>query len=57
MPTPHREFSLRERKVTLVAISVFLLCLVVTASVVVYQQHQPAVEKINYSQLYRTHQV
>jgi len=52
MPTPAPRVSLRERKVTLAAISVFLLCLLVAASIVVYQQHQPAVEKINYSQLY-----
>ena len=52
MPTPAPRVSIRERKVTLVAISVFLLCLLVAASVVVYQQHQPAVQKINYSQLF-----
>src|SRR5437867_7636186 len=52
MPTPAPKVSLRARKTTVVAISVVLLSLAVIASVVVYEQQQPAVQKINYSQLY-----
>ena len=51
MPTPVPRVSLRTRKVT-VALSIVLLCVAVIAAVIEYQQHQPAVEKINYSQLY-----
>jgi cell division protease FtsH len=35
-----------------VVLSLVLLCVALIASVIEYQQHQPAVEKINYSQLY-----
>jgi cell division protease FtsH len=51
MPTPAPKVSLRTRKVT-VALSFVLLSVVVCASVVRYLQHQPSIEKINYSQLY-----
>jgi cell division protease FtsH len=51
MPTPAPRVSLRTRKVTVV-LSLVLLCVALIASVIEYQQHQPAVEKINYSQLY-----
>ncbi|HEY6803698.1 MAG TPA: ATP-dependent zinc metalloprotease FtsH [Pyrinomonadaceae bacterium] len=52
MPTPAPRVSIRERKATLVAISLILLVIVVTTAVVVYKEHQPAVATINYSQLY-----
>jgi len=51
MPTPAPKVSLRTRKLTVV-LSGVLLCVAVIASVVKYQQHQPAIAKINYSQLY-----
>jgi len=52
MPTPVPKLTLRTRKVTRIALSTVLLCVVVTATVIKYQQRQPAIAKINYSQLY-----
>src|SRR5215510_13772423 len=52
MPTPAPKVSLRARKTTLVALSFILLTVAVVASVILYTRHQPAVQKINYSQLY-----
>ena len=52
MPTPAPKVSLRARKVTLVAVSVVLLSVLVVASIIEYQHHQPPIQKINYSQLY-----
>jgi cell division protease FtsH len=52
MPTPAPRVSLRERKATLVAISLIILVVTVVTAVVVYKEHQPAVATINYSQLY-----
>ena len=53
MPTPVPKVSLRIRKVLLYLSAVVILLFVATASVVLYQRHQPLVEKINYSQLYK----
>src|SRR5882762_4650110 len=53
MPTPVPKVSLRNRKVLLCLSAIIILLFVVTASVVLYQRHQPLVEKINYSQLYK----
>ena len=52
MPTPAPKLPLRTRKATLIVLSVILLCVTIAASIVKYQQHQPAIAKINYSQLY-----
>lgn len=52
MPTPAPRVSLRARKTTLVGLSLILTTLAVAASVILYTRHQPAVEKINYSQLF-----
>ncbi len=52
MPTPSPKVSLRARKATLVAIAIFLVSAAIVASVVVYQRRQPAIQKINYSQLH-----
>ncbi len=53
MPTPVPKVSLRIRKVLLCLSTIVILLFVATASVVIYQRHQPVVEKINYSQLYK----
>ena len=53
MPTPVPKVSLRIRKVLLCLSATIILLFVATASVVLYQRHQPLVEKINYSQLYK----
>jgi cell division protease FtsH len=53
MPTPVPKVSLRIRKVILSLSAIIILLFVATASVVLYQRHQPLVEKINYSQLYK----
>ena len=53
MPTPVPKVSLRIRKVILILSAIIILLFVATASVVLYQRHQPLVEKINYSQLYK----
>ena len=52
MPTPAPRVSLRARKTTLVGLSLILITVAVAASVILYTRHQPAVEKINYSQLF-----
>jgi ATP-dependent Zn protease len=51
MPTPTPRVSLRTRKVVVTSLAIITLSLVI-ATVVTYQQSQPAVQKINYSQLY-----
>jgi len=53
MPTPVPKVSLRIRKVILILSAIIILLFVATASVVLFQRHQPLVEKINYSQLYK----
>jgi cell division protease FtsH len=53
MPTPVPKVFLRVRKVLLCASAIVILLFVAAASVVLYQRHQPVVEKINYSQLYK----
>ena len=52
MPTPTPRVSLRTRRVALVTLAVFTICLTVTATVVNYLRQQPPVQKINYSQIY-----
>ncbi len=53
MPTPVPKVFLRARKVLLCSSAFVILVLAAAASVVLYQRHQPVVEKINYSQLYK----
>ena len=53
MPTPVPKVFLRARKVLLCSSALVILVLAAAASVVLYQRHQPVVEKINYSQLYK----
>mgnify|MGYP003587216038 CR=1 FL=1 len=52
MPTPTPRVSVRTRRVALVTLAVVTFSLVIAASIVTYQRHQPRVERINYSQLY-----
>ena len=52
MPTPTPRVSLRTRRVALVVLAIISTSLVVAATIVDYQRHQPPVQKINYSQLY-----
>jgi hypothetical protein len=52
MPTPTPRVSVRTRRVALVALAIISICLTVTATIVNYQRQQPAVQKINYSQIY-----
>ncbi|HET8671139.1 MAG TPA: hypothetical protein VFM05_11080, partial [Candidatus Saccharimonadales bacterium] len=52
MPTPTPRVSVRTRRVALVTLAIFTICLTVTATIVNYQRQQPPVQKINYSQLY-----
>lgn len=56
MPTPPPKVSMRLRKATFLASSAVLLTMVVVTSVLLYQRSQPAVQKINYSQLYELSQ-
>jgi cell division protease FtsH len=52
MPTPTPRVSVRTRKVAVVILAVVSVSIVIAASIVAYQRHQPPVENINYSQLY-----
>ncbi len=52
MPTPTPRVSVRTRRVAVVGLAIFTLCVIVTAIIVSYQRQQPQVQKINYSQLY-----
>lgn len=52
MPTPVPRLFLRSRKVTLTLLITFAVALAITDSVIFYQQRQPTVAKINYSQIY-----
>ena len=52
MPTPTPRVSVRTRRVALVTLAIISICLTVTASIVNYLRQQPAVQKINYSQIY-----
>jgi cell division protease FtsH len=52
MPTPTPRVSVRTRRVALVGLAIITFSLVIAASIVTYQRHQPPVQKINYSQLY-----
>ena len=51
MPTPTPRVSVRTRKVVVTGLAIITVSLVI-ATVVSYQQSQPPVQKINYSQLY-----
>lgn len=52
MPTPALKVYLRARKATLAILSLALLIVAIVAAAIVYVRHQPAVQIINYSQLY-----
>ncbi|HKS10306.1 MAG TPA: ATP-dependent zinc metalloprotease FtsH [Pyrinomonadaceae bacterium] len=52
MPTPTPRVSVRTRRLALTCLAVVTFSLVIAASIVTYQRHQPRVERINYSQLY-----
>ena len=52
MPTPTPRVSVRTRRLALVVLAVVTFSLVIAATIVTYQRHQPPVQKINYSQLY-----
>ncbi len=52
MPTPTPRVSVRTRRVALACLAVVTFSLVIAASVVTYERHQPRVQRINYSQLY-----
>ena len=52
MPTPTPRVSVRARRVALVTLAIIAICLTVTATVVNYLRQQPAVQTINYSQIY-----
>jgi cell division protease FtsH len=52
MPTPTPRVSVRTRRVALVGLAIITFSLVIAATIVTYQRHQPPVQKINYSQLY-----
>lgn len=52
MPTPTPRVSLRTRKVALLGLAITIISFSITASIVTYVRQQPAVQKINYSQLY-----
>ncbi len=51
MPTPVPRVSVRTRRLALVILAVITFSLVIAATIVTYQRHQPPVQKINYSQL------
>ncbi|HKG80253.1 MAG TPA: ATP-dependent zinc metalloprotease FtsH [Pyrinomonadaceae bacterium] len=53
MPTPPPKVSLRARRVALAILATITFSLCIAATIATYQRHQPAVQKINYSQLYR----
>ena len=52
MPTPSPRVSVRTRRAALVGLAIITFSLCIAATIVTYQRHQPAVQKINYSQLY-----
>jgi cell division protease FtsH len=52
MPTPAPKVSLRVRRLTLATIGIITLSFITTASIIYYQRIHPAVQIINYSQLY-----
>ncbi len=52
MPTPTPRVSVRTRRVALITLAVISFSLVIAATIVTYQRHQPPVQRINYSQLY-----
>ena len=52
MPTPTPRVSVRTRKVALLGLAITTLSFLITASIVTYVRQQPAVQKINYSELY-----
>jgi cell division protease FtsH len=52
MPTPTPRVSVRTRRVALIGLAIITFSLVIAATIVTYQRHQPPVQKINYSQLY-----
>ncbi len=52
MPTPTPRVSVRTRRVALACLAIITFSLVIAAAIATYQRHQPAVQKINYSQLY-----
>jgi cell division protease FtsH len=52
MPTPPPKVSLRARRVALAILATITFSLVIAATIVTYQRHQPPVQKINYTQLY-----
>ena len=53
MPTPVPKVFLRSRRVVICVSAVLTIAVVAGASVILYQRSQPAVQKINYSQLYK----
>jgi cell division protease FtsH len=53
MPTPPPKVSLRARRVALAILATITLSLCIAATILTYQRHQPPVQNINYSQLYR----
>jgi len=52
MPTPPPKVSLRVRRLTLATLGIITLSFLATASVIYYLRIHPAVQTINYSQLY-----
>ncbi len=52
MPTPTPRVSVRTRRVAMITLAVVTFSLVIAATVVTYQRHQPPLQTINYSQLY-----
>src|SRR5205085_1216414 len=52
MPTPPPKVSIRARRVALGILATITFSLVIAATIVTYQRHQPPVQKINYTQLY-----
>ncbi|MFN2531266.1 MAG: ATP-dependent zinc metalloprotease FtsH [Pyrinomonadaceae bacterium] len=52
MPTPLPKTLLRSRRFLFATSAVFILAFLVATSILVYQRHQPVVQRINYSQLY-----
>jgi len=52
MPTRPPKVSVRARRVALAILATITFSLVIAATIVTYQRHQPPVQKINYTQLY-----
>ena len=57
MPTPTPRVSVRTRRVAIVTLAIIAICLTATATIVNYLRQQPAVQTINYSQIYRLAEV